>query len=505
MHSSSSRRTGGDLAAAAIVSAVVAVAFGRAFLDLFPLVEFRDWLAWSLSAEDAWRMAREVVLRDRLFSRNVSLGFVLWLGGVAGTSVPLVNVAVLLPIVVAAALLFALARLLGLSRLDGVVVAWVWAFSLPVLEAAAWQATIHDRFALVFALACLLVALGRPHGDDRQAPAWRTALLATVFLILAYNSKESAFFLAPALAALALRPPRHRLRRRLASLAPALLYAVFHNLRYATFLGDPAEATWSHHVLGGDREANALAALRFVLGLDASAPSLLVTGAWLAILAAWGVGITRSRVASGPGDHLLWLGVAFVGAMVIPLAAVHAPPYYVYLPRALLALLVVTALRTALGRPVGEGGRARLATASVVGLLVAAGIAFLLVAQPTVARTLRYSENFERLRPDLAGCVEPAAWENVELVFPQPFWKVYRFFLGPERPFYRWLLPSAILEAVTWDAEVDHSTDIDLASWTPTDPAILYVVFDESFGLEAVHHGGAVSTCSASTAEPALY
>ncbi|MCG8461854.1 MAG: hypothetical protein MI919_36690, partial [Holophagales bacterium] len=113
-----------------------ALTVGVLFLDLFPLNEFRDWIAIELSGERAGKHLGQILLREKLFSRDVSILYSMAVGELAGTSIRGLNFLVLLPLLATCVALFALGRQIGLPRFASLVAAWLWAFSLPVVDAA---------------------------------------------------------------------------------------------------------------------------------------------------------------------------------------------------------------------------------------------------------------------------------------------------------------------------------------------------------------------------------
>ncbi|MCG8457898.1 MAG: hypothetical protein MI919_16600, partial [Holophagales bacterium] len=376
--------------------------------------------------------------------------------------------------------------------------------SLPVVDAAAWQATIHDRLALLFSLGGLIAALAALRTEGRRRALLLGNGVAGLCLILAYNSKESAFFLAPVLGLLVLREPLgadrgeaggavRRLSARAVLLAVPLAYALFHNLRYLAQLRRAPSQAWSEHALSGDWTVNLGLASRHLLGLERSDSPLLAAAIWLALGIFAGALLFRARPGRVGTWSLVWLGVALLLSVLLTLRAAGQPPYYQYAPRAFLALLVVQASASRGGaRP-----RADRWKKPVLAGMLAANLALLWVhSMPDYLGLLERSERFVTSVPALRECVEPSRGDSIELVTPLYFWQVYRFYLGSEDGFYRFLFPGWSVAEPLRGPQVRARAEVDLDSWAPADPETLYLVFDESFALDGLYHRGERLACS---------
>jgi hypothetical protein len=125
-----------------------------------------------------------------------------------------------------------------------------WSLSLPVSSAGFWQATQHDKLALVFAFAALSVGLWAIRRTRVRGRLIAGATLPILFA-LAINSKEIAFFLPVASAAqVSFLAPMSGLRERLhaASVyAVPMVYSVYYIVAYMHRLNPQ----WGQHVFAG--------------------------------------------------------------------------------------------------------------------------------------------------------------------------------------------------------------------------------------------------------------
>jgi len=404
-----------DVAAAALATLVGAAVYAPYVFDLFPLAEFRDWVANPITprafADHAWHaLARG----DGSFTRDVSMAYVRTAGLACGPGITCLNVAVFAPVVVASALLFALARRLGVGPALACLAVGAWWWSAPVASALAWQATIHDRLALVFILASLLSVCRWVDAPLSRATLARSNLATGVAALLAYNSKEPGFVVGPLLVlavALLRTGPAARVARGLALCAVPLAYGAFHGVRYFAFQL-PENERWAGHVLGGSGGAGLVRMVRALLGASSDADSISVAGAALAAIALGGVlvALLDRREALRTRAAPLALALAgLAGSLAIASSTRFASLYYAYVPMAFFALAAAIALEriARAGAPIA----ARYAAPAL--LLVAIGFArgpLGLVREPAAR-----ARNFHAGLVALAQRIEPARLG--ELVF----------------------------------------------------------------------------------------
>jgi hypothetical protein len=130
-----------------------------------------------------------------------------------------------------------------------------WSLSLPVSSAGFWQATQHDKLALVFAFTALSLGLWAIR-HTRVKGGLIAGVMLTILFALAINSKEIAFFLPVAAAAqVSFLAPMSGLRERLhaASVyAVPVVYSAYYMFAYMHRMNPQ----WGHHVFAGSFRDN---------------------------------------------------------------------------------------------------------------------------------------------------------------------------------------------------------------------------------------------------------
>lgn len=361
------------------------------YADLAYLVEFREWLTWSVSWRDVRGIVAATVWRDDVFARSYGLLGARVLGTLWIDSPWLVNGTLLLLAPWTAVRLHRLAGMFGIGGWPALVALALWLSSRPVLDAVGWQATIHDRLGFLVAVEAMCLATRFVRAARGPWSTASHAFLLAVLTLVALNCKESMWFLPGALVLCAVSRPRIPGRAQVAwLLAPALAYSAYYFARY--FLALRGDAALTHHFFGGTLAANAAGCARhlapwFLPASPFAAPLLLLGALLLA-----GV---RHRT-------LLVFGACLAAAALPPLPAANCPPYYMYAPGAFYWLCVALGLQAL--------ARRRVATR----WLALGGAALLLVSVVRgVAATAPLRERSQQLQA-------AAPWLAAELPSPPP-------------------------------------------------------------------------------------
>ena len=357
-----------EWSADAISAGLIAVASGLFVLwavgDLFPTMEYRDWLLWA-DRFDAGTALKRMITREVWFSRDFSMSYVQMSSLVCGVNLGCLNAWVLFPVVVSAAILYLLARAIGSTIPVAIAATAVWLLSWPMIDAIAWQATIHDRWASVLVLGALWLAVSR-YARDRAGGAYvATSLLGLLLVWLASNCKEASWFLAPTMGLIAWAAASGNWRERFYRTSIAwlpMLYLVWHVAAFAvaTHAANASGGAWLQHVASGDVLKNVNIYSGALLGLTPSAGSTaaLIFIAMVALMLGLraiksvpgGDGAIHASSAS-PYQLLfplwpLWLG--FLGAIAIPIRSATPAPYYMLISGALFSVLLLESIRRAL-------------------------------------------------------------------------------------------------------------------------------------------------------------
>lgn len=424
--------------AAALFGSVVvgAVFYCYWCLDLFPLVEFRDWVVG--------------VVQLHLSSRPVSLAFAWLAGTIAGNDVVALNALALMPVVASAVLAYLLGRRLGLGPVQSGVATLIWWFSPGVASALSWQATLHDRLAWLFSLLVLLVALRAMDRSRRVRGIVAANIAIAVLLAIGFRCKEASWFLLPALVAAAVVLPcseGHR-RRRLACIAGPVLIGVIDVVRHV-FLTLPADARLHDHVLNGASARPLTALLAELAGgvrvLDGSSLVILC----IPLLAAGAIICGGRRAWQTPSSRFwLFACLSFIAAFAIALPTKYRATYYLYVPTWLFALLLMLSLNIIADRV------ALLRRIPCATLLMTLGVAtfwgarfvkrFESVELPLYRASGAFQASFAQIRRTLPQPPEREVW----FVAPRSAYFAYKFWAGSKGGLLRLIYPGSNHPAV---------------------------------------------------------
>jgi hypothetical protein len=178
--------------------------------------------------------------------------------------------------------------------------ALLWAFSAPAASAAIWQATQHDKLALVTIVLVLIwghrTLVKGPIGNQ-----WLNGVLGVFLCSLAMNAKELAFVIPVAFglqAALFLRRERGKdIKWAMRQFSIPLVYCAWFVAYYMFGL----KAVWKAHVMGGDVMSSAVAYSAFLI----NSGNVMNLGNW----AKWAEAI----------KYVVAIGLGAVAAVVIAL------------------------------------------------------------------------------------------------------------------------------------------------------------------------------------------
>jgi hypothetical protein len=312
------------------------------------------------------------------------------MGAACGVEVACVNMAQILVLAVAAALVFVHTVQLSRSPALAALVAGLWVISAPVLGAAMWQSTLFDKLAVVASLAISgfwFWAFGRPRLSKTAMVA--VGGVSVLLLGIAFNTKEITFYLPGVLIVLAfLRglEGKGRLPRNLLTAALPLAYSGW-------FIGVALvrlDESYVSHVGSG----SSLDTLGILLGQLLALGQTYALGAWgswfdsaqalafgllvatavsaavlvIAAIRRSGLSLHRDTLVSFTPE--LYLGATFLGVMLLTTRTLHPSAYYLMIPYwALMTLVLLVVRRAALAT-----SRPGLASAIVVSLLVLASV-----------------------------------------------------------------------------------------------------------------------------------
>jgi hypothetical protein len=304
------------LVAVSILAAATFYAWN--FADLFPLIEYRQWIDNPVQ----WRSALEWFLDVALLHRwaaEQSRGLSLLVAGMfrdaCGLSIVCHNGMHIALLLASAVLLAAtLRRWVDPFITAGALVFFL--FSFPVLDAAAWQATLLDKCAVLSA-ALLTYHVAR---SEPAAFTWTDQAILAVLTVIAVNAKEASWASVPSAALLGWVRSGDLSRTVLRFALPSAYFAwqVGYTMAYRLFVLPPSELA---RVMSADPMSNLSIYAGYLVG--AALPVLALALA-AALLAAWARPANRWLI--------VWAVVSFAGAITIPLRTTAQAPFYLLVP-----------------------------------------------------------------------------------------------------------------------------------------------------------------------------
>lgn len=407
-----------DLFGAAAIFVAASFALLAFTAQHFPTAEFNDWLNWAHPVDVA-DLLRRMTLREHWFSRDLSMALVHQSSISCGVNLLCLNAWSIAPLAIAAPMVFLLSRALSLPMGLAALATLVWFVSWPTMDALAWHATAHDRWALVFVLVALLLGMHAFRGRSGRPLAVNAAisLVAALVVWLASNCKEASWFAAPALFCLAwATSDRTRIRRFLDTWIswPSLIYAAWHAFSFQVAVKSSG-AQWLNHVGGGDITGNLALFSATLLGISARYVALLLVIA--AMVVAIRAKLRRRLTAIDPDPSgrvmgALWLGLLM--AVSIPARGSAPAPYYMLIPHALFVPLVL-AWVSRHAFPAKMAGKTWLPMSLALGLLGA----FVVGKLGVYLEFLEQSRNFSIAVRQLVR-LSPPALESPPVVLHHP-------------------------------------------------------------------------------------
>jgi hypothetical protein len=442
---------------AAIVFLAALLFFSHLAADLPVLREMRGVIFYDdwINHFSPWDELLYPVGGNSAATRVVGILFALLDARVCGFSAPCTNAGQAILLATAACLLFLhLVQLLDKSEV-AVVLALSWCLSLAAIEGGLWQATQLDKLAMSFSLLYMIVLFHFVRHSKPSAAAYAACnLLLVVLLLLAFKSKEIAFFLVPVTLLVVLVEGMAGgvngvLAKARLTVIP-VVYGTYYLQYYLRHLPDDMRI----HVGSGDPMVAVPVLLFDMLG-DGSA---LGTGDWgndhallaaaaaitmtlLLILAATSTIVARYRSAAGL-DRSARNGIYLVAVLVCNLVTLastaHPQAYYLMIAEGALFGLIgvaVTAPIRGIARRMEEARRLTLLGLLAVSVML--GYAAQRMPGSATVRIQAMSRIVNDSFATIRTAVPAEAIKDAQFLFPAPIdgdWYFFGSINNDERP-----------------------------------------------------------------------
>ena len=276
-----------------------------------------------------------------------------------------------------------------------------------MLDAAAWQATLLDKCAVLFT-ALLTYYVAR---SDPAASTWRDQAILLTLTVLATNAKEAAWVCVPSAAFLSLLRSGDLRRTVLRFALPCAYLGVADRICPERALPKPGELArvTSHSPL-----PNLSKYADYLLGAQASLPVLGLVLSIALLIAYWRP--THRKM-------IVWAVVSFAGAIALPLRTATAELFYLLVPMFYLTIVLALAFAAAAPRSI-----ALRSAAAIVGLcLLTVQVRGYLRHYPLYATRIEMSRNFQAVLASVRARLGERRPELVTFRYPAGNHQAYMF------------------------------------------------------------------------------
>ena len=317
------------------------------FGELLILIEARDYIKYGGWFNDYSSLVKDCLIPSGNNSRYVSMFGFYVMKNSCGYSPICINTFQLAILSLAGVFLYLHSLQLFKNILMATLITALWFLSLPALDAIAWQAVNHDKMAALFVFITLFFSTLFVEKNGRFAILLANVLI-TLFLILAYNSKESAFFLMPLiLAQYALYSTSIKdFGKNLVKLIIPLIFSLYFIIGYFIKLAD----YWKEHTLSNDIINTITVYSNFLLNYYAAFLSVAIVFAIVMIIPFFLIPFNHFKLKKDGIENralnrnLIYSYLFFLLSLVIVIKVKHPSVFYLLIPLAGFLLIIFSSI-----------------------------------------------------------------------------------------------------------------------------------------------------------------
>ena len=413
------RRLALDFVLASSLIVIAAILYGSMFIHVPVLTEVRDFLLRF--GQDA-KLAHVFVPTGDDY-RPFSWKFFAWQQQLFGFQSELFNLVQFLLLGLCALAAYIHLRQLFGHRIVAFGVSSLWLLSLPVADAAFWQATQHDKLAFLFTILTLILTLHAIRLDGAiRVPIY--VVLNLILVALAVAAKPVAFMLPIALTAqlvfLTTGKTRSGYRRTPGLMMVPAVYVALYAIAYML----ATTPKWRAHTMSGNITENLLIYIRNITNIDYEGSLVLATLLFAPVGAGWMYALWHT--ADSLGRILVYLFVIFIASVTLLAGAAHASSYYLLLPlfafHSSLGGLAVLLLAN------GSAWIRRFAAVAVTGIVVGLLANYWIAISGRLHNLGRNGQHLSNGYKIIRSLVDPEGVKSVSFYFPRkPFGYFYFF------------------------------------------------------------------------------
>ena len=331
-----------------LVSLVFFILYFYLFGNLLIFTEARDYITYAGWITDYSSLIINSLIPSGQNSRYVSMFTFYLMKNTCGYENVCINAFQLIILLIAGILLYIHSYQIFKKVFLATLIATIWLFSLPTIDTSTWQATNHGKVAALFIFMTLILSqlfLAKGH---KLAIVVLSNFIITISLILAYNAKESAFFLMPVvLLQYLLYSKLAELKYNLLKIVLPLLFSTYFLVGYFIKLPD----FWKEHTLSNNITHTVTLYANYLL--NSSWPShfyLISLIIILGIAPVFLIGIkllTKNKLKFLDNDlvkNLIYSYAFFILSLIIVIKARYPSIYYMLVPLSGLLLIIFSSI-----------------------------------------------------------------------------------------------------------------------------------------------------------------
>jgi hypothetical protein len=331
-----------------ILVSLFLIFFWAQFGELLILIEARDYIKYGGWFNDYASLVKDCLIPSGKNTRYVSMFGFYVMKNSCGYGAVCINTFQLVILSLAGVFLYLHSLQLFKNILMATLVAALWLFSLPALDAIAWQAVNHDKMAALFVFMTLFFSTLFVEKNGRFVILLSNVLI-TLFLILAYNSKESAFFLMPLiLVQYALYSTSIKdFGKNLVKLIIPFIFSLYFIIGYFIKLAD----YWKEHTLSNDIVNTITVYSNFLLNYYAGFLSVAIVFGIIMIIPLFLIPINHFKLKKDGIENralnrnLIYSYLFFLLSIAIVIKVKHPSVFYLLIPLAGFLLIIFSSIK----------------------------------------------------------------------------------------------------------------------------------------------------------------
>ena len=370
----------------------------------------------------------------------------------------------------------------------------LWLFSLPVLDAVAWQATLLDKSLVFFALVTLNVSLfflNRLQSSTDRRLVFTLAANVAIFLpmAVAYNSKETSWVILPSLLLLSFvvlgsLDWRGWLRLSRVFVLPTS-YAIY---RMLTFFINGQGSSSNSLDFGGSPIHDFAVYIDYSANRLTSSPAVVILSAVLLLLTVITLG-ARPKAKSEARRVLIWAILSTGGTVFLSIFTLYPAAFLMIMPGVFFYVWVLAAGKGFIESLPLKQLEKRISAVSLATLGVLLLIPGLMASYPVYRNVLTQSNNFINALPLIRRYVPQRPHARIYLVLNSSAYGAYKFVgTTSDRSVAQFIFRTTRVNPI-FDGDLNNLENTQYLYVWREHPFAYYVVFDAEMRVIGIRQG----------------